>query len=76
MSGDDHGETAKTECTPKTGWISGETYCLIHGRAAGWPCNAASGDDHEVDVMYVPVCERCGKPAHYDDRDERWHHDE
>jgi hypothetical protein len=30
---------------------------------------------HEVDVMYVPVCERCGKPAHYDDRDERWHHD-
>jgi len=25
-------------CHPKTGWISGETYCGVHGRAAGWPC--------------------------------------
>lgn len=25
-------------CRPKTGWLTGETYCYVHGRAAGWPC--------------------------------------
>lgn len=25
-------------CAPKTRWLSGETYCDVHGREAGWPC--------------------------------------
>jgi len=26
------------ECEPRFGYITGEKYCAIHGRAAGWPC--------------------------------------
>jgi hypothetical protein len=26
-------------CVPTTGWISGQTYCAVHGRGAGWPCS-------------------------------------
>jgi len=38
-------------CRPKTGWLTGETYCAVHGRAAGWPCKVTSvfppeGTDH------------------------------
>lgn len=25
-------------CSPKTGWLSEETYCEVHGRSTGWPC--------------------------------------
>lgn len=25
-------------CAPKTEWLSGETYCDVHGREVGWPC--------------------------------------
>lgn len=25
-------------CRPKIGWLSGQTYCNLHGRDAGWPC--------------------------------------
>ena len=32
------------ECRPKTGWLSGERYCAIHGRTGGWPCRFNRGE--------------------------------
>ena len=33
------------ECHPKVGWLSGEEYCAVRGRAGGWPCRFSRRDD-------------------------------
>lgn len=36
-------------CHPKTGWLSGQTYCAVHGRSASWPCQS----EHEPVTTYT-----------------------
>lgn len=38
-------EFGQPKCWSKTGWLSGQTYCGYHGRAAGWPCSHGTSPD-------------------------------
>jgi hypothetical protein len=39
-------------CRPETGWLSGETYCAVHGRAAGWPRKVTRQPD-DLDLFII-----------------------